>query len=230
MAESLPFVTAVLLGLLHSIDLDHAMAVSAFVGPAPSARTAVGFGLRWGLGHSATVTAVGMALVLAGVRLGPTLDVWAERAVGVALVAVGLWSFRAVRNLHAHPAPAHGDHAHLHAHGTGTRAHDHAHGPGTARPRHHPRGITWLGVLHGLAGSSAVLALVPVTLLASPGAGLLYLLLFSVGVTGGMMFFAFALAVTIRRATSRSVEWGRRIGRAIAVASVATGVFWLASG
>jgi hypothetical protein len=228
MADLLPFVTALLLGLLHSIDLDHAMAVSAFVGTATSARTAIGFGLRWGLGHSVTVTAIGLALVLAGVRLGTVLDGWAERAVGLALIAVGVWSFRAARNLHAHPAPAHGDHAHLHLHGVRSDRHDHPHGAALPDPHHHPRGITWLGILHGLAGSSGVLALIPVTLLDSPGAGLLYLLMFSLGVTTGMTIFAFALARTIARASGRSVLWARRIGRGIAVASVVTGAVWLA--
>jgi cytochrome c biogenesis protein CcdA len=226
MTVLLPFLTAFLLGLLHSVDLDHAMAVSAFVSTAPRIRTALGFGLRWGLGHSATVLAVGLALVVAGVRLGPGIDAWAERVVGLALVVVGLWSFRTARNLHVHAASAHGDHAHLHLHRPAAGAHEHPHG-GARERSHHPKGIAWLGVLHGLAGSSAALALIPVTLLASPAAGVIYLIAFSAGVTTGMMAFAVVLARAIDRASARSIRTGRLLGRAIAVGSIVTGIAWL---
>ena len=82
-------------------------------------------------------------------------------------------------------------------------------------------------MLHGLAGSSAALALVPVTMIQSPVAGILYLLLFSAGVTAGMMVFAILLARAIERASAGSVLVGRRIGQAIALASVLIGVFWI---
>ena len=47
--------TASALGLLHALELDHMVAVSAFVAQRPSPRAAAGFGARWGIGHSAAV-------------------------------------------------------------------------------------------------------------------------------------------------------------------------------
>ncbi len=51
--ELLPLLTAVSLGFLHALEPDHMAAVTTFVSRRPRPREAVGFGVRWGLGHSA---------------------------------------------------------------------------------------------------------------------------------------------------------------------------------
>jgi hypothetical protein len=62
----------------------------------------------------------------------------------VALVGVGIWMLRTARNLHLHDPGEH-------------RAHGHA--------------VASLGVMHGLAGTTAVVALLPVRLLPEPALG-----------------------------------------------------------
>src|SRR4029079_13218267 len=135
------------------------VAVTAFVSRRPTVPAALAFSLRWGLGHSIAVFTAGALLMATGVRWSPSLSGVLEGAVGVALVAVGIWSLRTARNLHPHQPTEHAAHRH---------------------------GITSVGLVHGLAGTSAVVALVPVTLLHNTGLGLAYLALFGVGVTGGM--------------------------------------------
>src|ERR1041385_2461719 len=100
------------------MELDHMVAVTAFVSRRPALLTALGFGLRWGLGHSMAGLAAGAVLLATGLRWSAAMQPILEGAVGAALVAVGLWSLRAARNLHLHAPPEHGegDHAHLHAH------------------------------------------------------------------------------------------------------------------
>ena len=51
------------LGMRHATDSDHVMAVSTIVAREPSARRAAGVGVLWGIGHSATLLAVGGLLV-----------------------------------------------------------------------------------------------------------------------------------------------------------------------
>lgn len=60
-------------------------------------------GLIWGVGHTAGVMLVGV-LLLAFRELLPldALSAWSERAVGVALVAVGAWGLWCVQRPHAH--------------------------------------------------------------------------------------------------------------------------------
>ena len=63
-----PLATAFLLGLAHAIEVDHMIAVTAFVSTRPTLRTAAGFGLRWGLGHSIAVFVAGGILLATGLR------------------------------------------------------------------------------------------------------------------------------------------------------------------
>ena len=228
MIDLLPVATAFVFGLAHSVDADHAMAVSTFISGRPTWPLAVRFGLRWGIGHSIAVLTVGTLLLTSGLRVPTGLDLWAERLVGLMLIGIGGFALWSRRNLHVHQPGSHGDHAHLHLHPDARPVHEHAHNRPVTRPHHHgPRGVTVVGLLHGLAGTSGALALIPVTLISDWRVGLAYLIAFCAGVTLGMASFALILAVAIAKATGQSVLWGRRIATGIALGSVATGVFWL---
>ena len=231
--------TAFLLGLAHAIEVDHMIAVTAFVSTRPKLRTAAGFGLRWGLGHSLAVFIVGGILVATGLRWPAAYDQLGEALVGALLVAVGVWAMRRARKLHLHPPEEHGDHAHLHAHAQAHEPHDHEHhGPGAhahpptghhhhheARGAHH--GMTLVGMMHGLAGTSAVVALVPVTLMDRRLVGLGYLAAFGLGTILAMMAYAMVAAVAFQRASVASLRWGRALGRFVGVGSIVVGVWWI---
>lgn len=196
----LPLGTALLLGVIHALEIDHMMAVTAFVSRRPTMATALGFGLRWGLGHSLAVFVAGAILLALGRRWAPGMEAILEGAVGVALVGVGIWSLRTARNLHLrHP----GQH----------RAHGHA--------------VASLGMMHGLAGTTAVVTLLPVTLLQEPLIGLAYLACFGVGVTMGMGIFALVAAAAMRTAAAGAPAAVERIARLAGIGSIAVGLWWL---
>lgn len=81
--------------------------------------------------------------------------------------------------------------------------------------------------MHGLAGTSAVVALVPVTLIHRLDVGLAYLAAFGVGVTAGMVLYATVAAYAMRQAAARSVIWGRRMAAAVGVAGILVGGWWV---
>ncbi len=227
--------TAFLLGLVHAIEVDHMIAVTAFVSTRPALRAAAGFGARWGLGHSLAVLAAGGLLLATGLRWPAGYDAIGEGLVGVMLVAVGLWAMRRARKLHLHPPEEHGDHLHLHAHGGAESAHGHQHQhhhhPHEHEHHHHPapgaRGITLVGMLHGLAGTSAVVALVPVTLMDRTTVGLGYLVAFGAGTMLAMTGYAVLAAVAMRQATEASVRLGQKLGAFVGVGSVVVGAWWM---
>jgi ABC-type nickel/cobalt efflux system permease component RcnA len=224
--------TAFLLGLVHAIEVDHMIAVTAFVSTRPALRAAAGFGARWGLGHSLAVLAAGGLLLATGLRWPAGYDAVGEALVGVMLVAVGLWAMRRARKLHLHPPEEHGDHLHLHAHGAAEPGHAHGHNHHHHHHAHHhpapaARGITLVGLLHGLAGTSAVVALVPVTLMDRAAVGLGYLVAFGAGTMLAMTGYAVLAAVAMRQATEASVRLGRKLGAFVGVGSVVVGVWWV---
>ena len=79
------------LGLVHALDADHVMAVSALASLRPRLSQCFGFALRWGLGHGATLLLLGGSALVLGVALPPSLAEGVERIVGVVMVALGAW-------------------------------------------------------------------------------------------------------------------------------------------
>jgi ABC-type nickel/cobalt efflux system permease component RcnA len=235
MTHLITLATACVLGFIHALEVDHMLAVTAFVSRRPTIGTAARFGLRWGIGHSIAVLAVGGVLLASGLRWSERYDQIAEAVVGLMLIAIGLWSLRSTRNLHVHLPSEHGNHAHLHTHSHGGQQHQHPHG-NPSHPHVHPQAqpgassqqpITLVGMIHGLAGTSAVVALVPVTLMDRVTIGVGYLLAFGLGVTLAMTIFAAVTALAIRQASGRSLAWSRRVSIAVGGAGVLVGGWWV---
>jgi len=223
------YATALALGAGHALEVDHMVAVTAFVGGRPRLRAALGFGARWALGHSLVVLVVGGALVMMGVRVPAAAHHWAELLVGLTLVGLGVWAAKAARRLHVHLPQDHAGHAHLHAHAPGGTSHVHEHRPSTNPTRRHRHLPTMVGALHGLAGTVPVVALIPVTLMASKTAAIVYLGVFSAGTVVAMSAYAALAAVAIRRVAG-SARLARAVAWATAVATLLVGVWWIAAG
>jgi hypothetical protein len=218
------YAAAFTLGAAHALEVDHMVAVSAFVGGDPRLGPATAFGLRWGMGHAMAVLAAGGLLAWSGLTVPPHAQRWAEVGVGLALIGVGLWAWRNARKLHLHDPAGHGGHAHLHAHGGPTHEHPHRHSPPARR---HVHLSTLVGAVHGLSGSAPVVALIPVTLMPSFPSALAYLLAFGVGTTAGMGAYAALAALAVSRAAS--LKLARTVALGTAAASMAVGVWWLIS-
>jgi nickel/cobalt exporter len=217
MNSLLPFATALLLGAAHALEADHMAAVTAFAVRRPTPRSAALFGVRWAFGHGLVIVLVGTAIFALGIRLAPDDTAWVDRFVGVVLVAFGVWTASRARTLHAHEH-RHDDgtlHAHLHAHGAKHSTHDHRHG------------ATLMGVLHGLAGTVPVLALLPITRLDSPAMAFGYLLMFALGTAVSMALYAMFAGAIAGRAAVRSELIGRALVFGTGIATAAIGVAWV---
>ena len=232
------YVTAFTLGAAHALEVDHMVAVTAFVGGNPRLGAAASFGVRWGIGHAVAVLIAGALLAWSRLTVPVPVQRWAEMAVGVALIGVGLWAFRNARRLHLHSPEHHGDHAHLHTHTAGAEPHQHTHTPASPVPQphavrheHSPGSAhlsTMVGAVHGLSGTAPVVALIPVTLMPSLGAALGYLLAFGSGTTIGMGVYAALAALAVSRAGA-SIKIARIVAFGTATASLIVGLWWLLS-
>src|SRR5690349_7374913 len=128
-------------------------------------------GAKWGVGHSAGVAVVGLlSLWLRDLLPLNLLSTWGERMVGVMLFGIGLWALRKALTIHAHEHDHHGDrHLHLHAHDRRV-GHDK-----TEAHEHHTHAAFGIGLLHGLAGSSHFLGVLPILALPTRQQALGYL-------------------------------------------------------
>jgi nickel/cobalt exporter len=173
------------LGMLHALDADHIMAVSGLMVGQQRLRRNIAFCLRWALGHGLVLLLVGTALFIFGKQLPDSISQYAELLVGVILVLLGgvllLNLYRLRAHLHFHHHDGIPLHAHWHVH---KKSEVHAN-----RNHHQGHAALFIGVVHGLAGSAPLLVLVPVSAMQSPLYGVIYLLLFSVGVLVAMLLF-----------------------------------------
>lgn len=145
-------VIACALGLRHASDPDHLVAVTSLVASRDGDhRDAARLGAWWGLGHATMLVAVGVPLILLKSELPAWLEAGAERAVGVVILLLAArvilkWMRGDYRGGgHRHPE---GRHRHL--------SRDEHHEHGAARTPAQAYGI---GVLHGLAGTGAIVVL-----------------------------------------------------------------------
>ena len=147
---------ALVLGLRHASDPDHLMAVTSLVAAdGGGTRRAAGLGAWWGAGHAAVLLLIGLPLIFFKGALPAWLESGAERAVGVVIL---LLAARVIVKW------MRGDYragAHAHARGHGRRRHlRRGHGRGHRHVRvRSPQQAFSIGVLHGLAGTGAVVLL-----------------------------------------------------------------------
>ena len=216
------YLTAIVLGAAHALEVDHMVAVNAFLGNRPRLAAAASFGMRWGLGHSLVVMVAGGLLVATGIAVPAALVIWAELMVGAALVGLGIWAWRTSGSLHLHTPREHEGHAHLHSHPLDEHPHRHEHVDCTRRHRHLS---TLVGAVHGLAGTATVTALIPVTLISGFWGPLGYLAAFGVGTIAAMGGYATLAAMAVTQA--RSLAIARAVGWVTAGGSVLVGLFWI---
>jgi len=199
------------LGMRHATDADHIVAIATIVSRERSLRSSALIGAAWGIGHTITVMAVGIAIIAGGVVIPPRLGLSMEFAVGIMLVLLGVLTLTGMgrvvgagrdSRLHDH-VHAHGDYVHRHPHGHGPDDHGHASDRTPLARLDH----SWLGglslyrclrpfvvgLVHGLAGSAAI-ALMVLTIIRDPLLAIGYLLLFGVGTVGGMMLITVMLS------------------------------------
>ena len=196
-------------GLRHAFEPDHVVAVSTMISEERSMRARVVYAASWGVGHAAMLVAVGAILMGLRAELPPRVDAVFEVAVSVMLVLLGGRALAgALRETRERTDEV--EHGDGHGHGVrGWRA----------------IGPLAMGMVHGLAGSGALTALV-VARLPSLGAGLAFMVLFGAGATLGMSLLAGVAGVPLGKVLQ--TRWGMpTLLGATGALSLGLGLMWI---
>ena len=200
-----PLLLTIYAGFTHAFETDHLLAVSNIVSQRDHPWSSMKDGIFWGLGHSSTIFLVGLLMIVFKVGIAEHSFHYFEATVGLMLIALAVYRMvkffsgkKLIIHQHSHvhlpgvkpqgPLSLAKAHKHLHVHfapkGTFTHSqvHSHAHG-------HSHKLAYGVGLVHGLAGSGALVILV-MAAIKSPLQGLSYLLIFSGGCVGGMLVAA----------------------------------------
>lgn len=216
-----------ILGMRHSTDADHVVAISTIVSKQRSIRNAAFIGSVWGLGHTITIFIVGALIILFGVEIPPRLGLSMEFSVALMLILLGVLNLTGImQKMTSYFTPA-----------SALR-------PIVDAPQGQPttRVERWLeqsvgrfglyqclrpliiGLVHGLAGSAAV-ALLVLSTIHNPAWATVYLLIFGIGTMIGMMCMTAAIAVPLAFAGDRFSKLSKYLGAASGMVSLCFGSF-----
>lgn len=173
-------------GLNHAIESDHLAAVSTIVTKRKSLLASAIIGGIWGLGHTISLFVAGVFVLLLNFQISEQTERMLEFCVGAMLILLGLnvlrkLLFGATLSFHTHE---HDGSVHAHLFGQDAPDAPHTHHNFSFSPR-----ALIVGMIHGLAGSAALMLLVIPTIESRP-LGLLYILIFGAGSIGGMMLMS----------------------------------------
>ena len=205
--------TGILAGFIHVVSgADHliAMAPSSITSPKIAARNSI----SWGLGHSSGVIILAfLAIFVKDIAPLSKFSNFAEFLVGISLLVVGIFAIR--NSLHLN--------IHSHAHQHNGVAHHHLHFHNDDKKNKHSHALTGLGLLHGLAGGSHFLAVLPALALPLPNA-LAYLISYLSGSLASMILFTCLISVTTLNAGQKFI---RSLIAFAGGLSFSMGLFWV---
>lgn len=193
------------LGLQHARDADHLAAVSTIVSEKKSLLTASIIGGLWGAGHTMSLFAVGLLVILLKLQISESVEARLEAGVGIMLVILGVNAFRKLFQTEK-------IHVHTHEHDGHTHTHIHSHQDEAAEESHHrfsPRSVV-IGMVHGLAGSAAVMFLILPTI-ESPLIAMFYIITFGIGSIVGMMIMSMMIGLAFAWTAQRFTYFNKGI-------------------
>jgi len=189
-----------LLGVKHAFEADHVIAISTIASKHKSFKATSRIGAFWGLGHTATLLVIGIMVLLLRVSIPDKVAVAFEFAVGIMLTMLGASVlYNAIKNW---------NHSHNHKH----EGMEHAHAHSLAH--HYTRKSFFIGMVHGLAGSAALMLLVLASI-DSIVLGVIYIVLFGIGSVASMTIVSAAISAPFIF-TAKRFDYANKIIKVVA--------------
>jgi MFS family permease len=213
-------------GLRHSMEADHVAAVSTIVAADKSQkrlRRAPLLGALWGLGHTASLFAAGLAVLLLAVSIPDKVSSTMEFGVGVMLVFLGattLTGFSVGRFVRGMFGRRTHDHVHVHEDTGIVHSHDHDH-----HDHRHGHKSLLVGMVHGMAGSGALMLVVLSTINSVP-LGLAYIGIFGAGSIASMAAMSTVIGLPFTKARHLKLNLVLRYVAAIITLAIGAGLIY----
>ncbi|MBI5472735.1 MAG: urease accessory protein UreH [Ignavibacteriae bacterium] len=228
-----------ILGLKHALDADHLIAVATIVSERKGSFSSSLVGAFWGIGHTLSLLVVGGLVVTLRLQIPERVALALEFAVAVMLVLLGLhvfWKMYKGEVLHIHVHEHHG-HKHVHPHMHASAA-KHSHPDQAAfheswsirvlqqmfRRLSDSKKTIFVGMVHGMAGSAALMLLVLATI-SSQLLALLYIGIFGIGSIGGMMLMSTLIGLPFAVTAKKSHALNTIVRSIAAATSILFGLF-----
>lgn len=191
---NIPIIMGILASMLHVwTGPDHLAAVTPLV--FDSKKNHWKIGAAWGIGHLVGMLLIGFLYFLFKDFIPvDTISKYSEQIVGVILIGLGIWAFYRMKSDH----DKHHVHPHIHNSGPQDFVHIHPHQDENHNHTHHQPlkkdqnlwTATSVGIVHGFAGISHFLLMLPALAFQSKWQTGQYLLGFAIGTVSAMVIFS----------------------------------------
>ena len=161
-------------GLEHAFEADHLLAVNTLVSHRENLKQSLKDGVFWGIGHTTTIFLVGILMIGFKLNIGENIFKNFEAGVGIMLIFLGIYRMSKLYF---------------------PKQHNHTHNTS--------RAAFGVGLIHGLAGSGALVVLV-ISQMKTPFEGLMYILIFGLGSIFGMFLAAYLFSIPYTKSLLKS--------------------------
>lgn len=192
-----------LLGVEHAFEPDHIVAISSLISKEKNLKKTTILGAIWGVGHTTTLFLAGIIILTLKITIPETIALSLEFLVGLVIIFLGFYVIRDIIEKKKH--------IHKHTHNGRTHTHTHSH-KGTDQHTHYHQSFS-VGLIHGLAGSAALMLLILSTF-NSLIIGIIYILLFGIGsmvgmaIVGGLISIPFIYSSKKSRSINTVIQYG----------------------
>lgn len=217
-------------GLKHATEVDHVIAISTIVSRNKNVFHSAIVGALWGMGHTASLLIVAAIVLSLRIAIPERVSGWLEFGVAIMLICLGISALRRALQKNAHV------HVHQHSHDGLSHTHIHFHENETthqpalqSRHSHALSRLGWkpvlIGMMHGLAGSGALMLLV-LTQISSAFLGFLYVATFGVGSIVGMLLMSGLIGVPFAFSSRKLTHVHQGLQTLAAVFSICFGIWY----
>lgn len=161
-------------GLEHAFEADHLLAVNTLVSHRENLKQSLKDGIFWGIGHTTTIFLVGILMIGFKLNIGENIFKNFEAGVGIMLIFLGIYRMSKLYF---------------------PKQHNHT--------QNTSRAAFGVGLIHGLAGSGALVVLV-ISQMKTPFEGLMYILIFGLGSIFGMFLAAYLFSIPYTKSLLKS--------------------------
>lgn len=208
---------AFFLGMQHSLEPDHITTVSAIILKNKEIKKSLLHGSIWAIGHSIIIILLGLMIFLAKDTLLEHIIKFSEFLIGTILIILGfniLKEFKAKKiHIHKH-SHANYEHIHLHSHAH-KENHWHSHSLNAEKK------ALLIGMLHGIAGSTALILVASFNSIIYT---LNFLLIFGLGTLLGMNIVSYLISLPILATRKRFLFMNKLIKLSISIFSIMIGI------
>ena len=216
LAPLLILATALLLGLGHSLDADHVVAVSAILCKCTNLRKSLVSATAWGTGHSITLLFAGLLILVLSVSIPEKILNLFDAGAGAMLIVLGalIWRPIIIQSIRASQ----------HKNETVTGNHVHIEASSDSHSLNHVHKSIFTGALQGLGGTAALM-LVTLAAVNSIELGVVFITIFCLGVIAGMILISLGISSVLKYTASHLERVHEKIMMLTGSISIGFGLF-----